>query len=362
MTTDEVIYTIEIAEKTIETVKNAIYTTNDKRIFDNLQVRGAICNVLDEIERITINEMKRMGILTMIPYNVFEYILVYAGECLFCDYNTQYIYFTEQYKITMSIIGDLRNKEIENEYYREHGPNPYIDRESPLKEIIQAEQYILWATQVNFGDDDEKDIIISQNMYDRCINATKAIEKVEKKALKEISILINIPIILLNIVAEFINTKMFCDYKSQYNYLTRIAKANAKANHKYRQKSTIQSDIYIRDFKISLYEDAMKDIESKKQSIAKSIPCLNSIYPPVLYKNRYINDEKTIAYIIIDYLEMSDFGHDTDILCKLYGKIHYYHKHITENEVYFKYYDRNIIIKDNEYINYWLLSTSFIFV
>lgn len=359
MTTDDISYIMETAEKAIENIKNVVYATSEQRIFDHLQVRGAICNVLDEIERITINEMKNTEILTIFPYNVFEYILVYAGECLFCDYNTQYMYFTEQFKITIEIICNLRNREIENEYYEEHGPKLYTEQKSPLTEIIQAEQYILWTSQSKFGEDDEKSVKISRNMYDRSISAIKSIEKVERKAIEEISILINIPIILLDIVVEFINTKMICDYKSQHIYLTRAAKSNAKAIHKYRQPLITQHYIYTRDYNISLYKDIMKDIDAKKQSIAKYMPCLNSICPQVLYKNKYLNGNKTIAFIIIDYLEMYDFGHDIDYIYEIYGKIDYYNNYAMKEEKYFKEYDRNIIKKDN--IDIMLLSKLFIF-
>ena len=103
-----------------------------------------------------------------------------------------------------------------------------------------------------------------------------------------------------------------------------------------------------------LYKEMLEDVDSKRQSIAKFMPLLNSVYPLVLYKNRLVLYGKTIAHVVIDYLDISNFVNNIDAVCRLHEKIQWYHDLATEDE---KFYDagyRSVIMNDNADIRNWL--------
>ena len=348
---------MSIANKAIHIVDNTTYYNNRNFIFDHSQCLKAICNVLDEIECITINRMKHVGILTMFPQNVFEHILTYAGECKFSKYNKQYIYFTEKYKTTKSALGCANIREMENIHYKEHGPFIDCKTNDTFTKIVQSEQYVLWSTQTLI-DNDERASMISYKIIESSIDSIKSIERAEEKALRDISLIMNMPLDLINTIVEFTYTEMICDYKSHHKYLKSIYKGHTKEIHKYAQKLSVQSNLYQRDYHLQIYKEIIDEIKSKERLIITSMPlCINSVYLLILYKNRYIKGEKTIADIVISYLELCDLGYDIDELYILHEKVYRYHNNAIKHEEYYHGYDKTIILDSNIDITNWTSNT-----
>jgi len=339
---------MSIANKAIHIVDNTTYYNNRNFIFDHSQCLKVICDVLDEIECITINRMKHVGILTMFPHNVFEHILTYAGECKFSKYNKQYIYFTEKYKTMKSALDCAKDREMENIHYKENGPFIDCKTDNTFAKIVQSEQYILWSTQTLI-DNDERANMISYKILETSIDAIKSIERAEEKASRDISLIINMPLDLINTIVEFAYTEMICGYKSHRKYLKSIYKGHTKEIHKYAQKLFVQSNLYQRDYYLYMLEELVDEIKSKEQSII--------INMPLLYKNRYIKGEKTIADIVISYLELCDLGYDIDELYILHEKVYRYHNNAIKHEEYYHGYDKTIILDSNIDITNWTSNT-----
>ena len=342
------------ANKAIHRVDNTTYYNNKNFIFDHSQCLKVICNVLDEIECITINRMKHKGILTMFPHNVFEHVLTYAGECKFSKYNKQYIYFTEKYKTIKSALDCAKDREMEYIHYKEHGPFIDCKTDNTFTKIVQSEQYVLWSTQTLI-DNDERASSISYKILETSIDAIKSIERAEEKALRDISLIMNMPLDLINTIVEY--TEMICDYKSHCKYLKSIYKGHTKEIHKYAQKLSVQSNLYQRDYHLQIYKEIIDEIKSKERLIITNMPlCINS-YLLILYKNRYIKGEKTIADIVISYLDLCDLGYDIDELYILHKRVYRYHNNAIENEEYYHGYDKTIILDSNIDITNWMSNT-----
>jgi hypothetical protein len=233
-----------------------------------------VCDVLDAIERLNVENMNKAGIMTNFPYNVCENIIVYVGECLYCDYNDEYVFFTEQY----NKLEAIRIKAIENIRYENYGPSltDCKEQESPMAEIIQSEQYALWAGQVLFEDvNDESVIRINCTRVKLYKNATNAINKVEIEAMEYISNLTNIPIVLLNIMVEFTGS-VLCDYRSHHNYLSNLVIKNIRTLHIFEQPLVIQTRMYIRHLGLKDYNHTVQTVKLFKRKLAEFIPRLNS--------------------------------------------------------------------------------------
>ena len=349
---------MSIANKAIHGVDNTTYYNNGNFIFDHAHCIKAICDVLDEIEHITINVMKHAGILTMFPYNVFEHILTYAGECKFSKYNKQYIYFTEKYRTIKSILDCAKIREMDNIHYSENGPFIDCKTNNIFTKIVQSEQYILWSTQTLI-DNDERASSISYKILETSIDAIKSIERAEEKILRDISLIMNMTLDLINTIVEY--TEMICDYKSHHKYLKYIYKGHTREIHKYEQKLSIQSNLYQRDYHLQIYKEIIDEIKSKERLIITNMPlCINSVYLLILYKNRYIKGEKTITDIVISYLELCDLGYDIDELYILHEKVYRYHNNAIKHEEYYHGYDKTIILDSNIDITNWTSNTLYI--